>query len=72
MAYRSGNRVATAMIGAELLIFEKGWGVIFEFRSRLTKPWLVCHRIQHDVDAESISIGRELIEKSGILALAFP
>jgi hypothetical protein len=31
MAYRSGNRVATAMIGAELLIFEKGWGVIFEF-----------------------------------------
>jgi hypothetical protein len=31
MAYRSGNRVATAMIGAGLLIFEKGCGVTFEF-----------------------------------------
>jgi hypothetical protein len=31
MAYRWRNRVATAMIGAELLIFEERWGVIFEF-----------------------------------------
>ena len=31
MAYRTRNRVAAAMIGAELLVFEEGWGVIFEF-----------------------------------------
>jgi hypothetical protein len=31
MAYRWRNRVAAATIGAELLIFEEGWGVIFEF-----------------------------------------
>jgi hypothetical protein len=31
MAYRWRNRLATAMIGTELQIFEEAGGVIFEF-----------------------------------------
>jgi hypothetical protein len=45
---------------------------LLTFALCLTRFWLMCHRIQHDVNAESISIGRELIEKAGVLAFAFP